>query len=156
MSNLLKELKKVSEELDKIVEEETGCKTFTDLLDLDHEVFEKEVDKVMDRLKEIIEDEKDEKEEKLTKRAKEIADLKAKKGIKEKATGTMFKVYETSNNDGEGVCVEARGKLQDILHFASKGMGEIVRANGFTMDDLDDLVSAFRSTIKRELLKEEK
>ena len=153
MEELLKDLKRFSDKLDDIVKEETEYSTFEDLLNQDTDVFAKEIDKVISKLKE---DRKKSKEEKIEEGVKEVEKFKAKNGVVEKRTGTMFKVYETEKDGHSGVCIEARGDIMDILHYATKGMGEILREHDFTIDDLDGLTKAFRSTIKRELLKEEK
>lgn len=136
MEDLIKQIKEVSNRFDKLMKEEIGY-TMEEMLKLKGEEFEKTADNFVEKvLKKMSEN-------------KEKEDIK--KNIKEKEHGQFLKIYEVETPNGEGVAVEGQGKINDVLFFGAKGLGQIIKQNKYMFNNVDELVDTLCKQIKDEI-----
>lgn len=140
MEELIKSMREVSESFDKVMKHEIGY-TLKEMLELDGEEFSKVSDDFVEKVLKKMTDQKSEKE-----KMEEV-----KKKVKEKENGQFLKIYEATTPNGEGVVVEGQGKVQDILYFGTKGLGQIIKQNKHIFKDVDELVNTLCEQIKDEI-----
>lgn len=142
MEEFIKEIKDISNKFDKLMKDEIGY-TMEEMLKLKGEDFEKTADEFVEKvLKKMTEKKEETDKEKFE---------KYKKQVKEKEHGQFLKIYEATTPNGEGVVVEGQGKVQDILFFGTKGLGQIIKQNKHIFKDVDELVDTLCEQIKDEI-----
>lgn len=134
MEEFIKEMKDLSGKFDKLMKNEIGY-TMEEMLNLEGKDFEKSMDNFVEKV--------------LKKMTNE--DNITKEDVKEKENGQFLKIYEAETKYGSGVVVEGQGKIGDMLFFATKGIGQLIRQNKHKFKDVDDLVDTLCEQIKDEI-----
>lgn len=140
MEELVKQLKEVSNKFDELMKEEIGY-TMEEMLKLKGEDFEKTADNFVEKVLKKMTENKTDKE-----KFEEY-----KKQVKEKEKGSYLKIYEATTPTGEGVVVEGQGKINDVLYYGVKGLGQIIAQNKNIFKDVDELVDTLCEQIKEEI-----
>lgn len=140
MEEFMKELKEITSKFDELTKKEIGC-TMEEMLKLDGEEFSKKMDDFVEKVLKKMTDKKTDKE-----KYEEM-----KKNVKEKEHGQFLKIYEVETPNGEGVAIEGQGKVQDVLYFGAKGLGQIIKQNKNMFTNVDELVDTLCEQIKNEV-----
>lgn len=143
MDELLKGLKEVCEEFEKMCKEETGYE-MKELVKLEGEEFENAISKITSKMGKMKNKTDKEKFEKAKARTEELKD------------GIMFKSYQAKDKiTGDvGLVVEAQGDFSELVLQTAMGLGKFLNGNKFRIKNMDEFLNTFMNIVESEIEEE--